>query len=481
MTTTPAPSPGSPSSGGTPGHAAAGHVAAGQATAGHAAAGHAAAGSAGGAVTEEVMPAGLPSCAVIDLAAIRHNVEVLRGRAGGAGVMAVVKADGYGHGLLPVARAALAGGASWLGVAQLGEALQLRAAGIETPLLAWLTVPGDGFEDAVGAGIDLAVSAPWALAEIAAAARVAGRPARVHLKLDTGLSRNGATRELWPGLVLQTLKLQVDGLVELVGVMSHYAWADAPEHPTVHAQTELFTEAVTHAEGLGARFEVRHLANSAATLTNPRAHFDLVRPGLALYGLSPVPDLAGPQQLGLRPAMTLFGRVALVKQVPAGSGVSYGHAYTTPADTTLALVPLGYADGLPRHAGNAGPMQLRGRRYTVAGRVCMDQVVLDLGDPANGTGVTEGDAVGIFGDPAAGLPTAQDWAEAAGTISYEIVTRLGLRVPRIHVGDVVAGRGPGAVVHDHGLKARARARDGGGVGVDPADGAARDGAAGADG
>lgn len=421
MDTTTAPSPGLPPPEGRPGCCA---------------------GAGGpGAGDLPVMPAGLPACAVIDLAAIRHNVEVLRGRSGSAGVMAVVKADGYGHGLVPVARAALAGGASWLGVAQLAEALQLRAAGIAAPLLSWLTVPGEDYPAAVAAGIDLAVSATWALTEIGAAARAAGRPARVHLKLDTGLSRNGVTREQWSDLVLRTLKVQADGLVELVGVMSHYAWADAPEHPTVRAQTAAFTAAVARAEELGARFEIRHLANSAATLTNPQAHFDLVRPGLALYGLSPVPELGTPADFGLRPAMTLFGRVALVKQVPAGSGVSYGHAYTTPADTTLALVPLGYADGLPRHASNAGPAALRGRRYTVAGRVCMDQVVLDLGDPGNATGVVPGDVVTLFGDPATGVPSAQDWAEAAGTISYEIVTRLGPRVLRLHrgAGDGAAG------------------------------------------
>jgi alanine racemase len=388
-----------------------------------------------GTVTGTLMPAGLPCCAVVDLDAVRHNVSVLRERAGAADVMAVVKADGYGHGLLPVARAVLAGGATWLGVAQLGEALQLRAAGITAPVLSWLTVPGDAFADAVAAGVDLAASASWALTEIADAARTVDRPARVHLKLDTGLSRNGVTAEQWPDLVLQALKLQADGLVELVGVMSHYAWADTPEHPTVRSQTAAFVEAVALAEGLGVRFAIRHLANSAATLTNPQARFDLVRPGLAVYGLSPVPELAGPAELGLRPAMALVGRVALVKQVPAGSGVSYGHAYTTSADTTLALVPLGYADGLPRQAGNAGPMQLRGRRYTVAGRVCMDQVVLDLADPANATGVVAGDVVGIFGDPALGLPGAQDWAQAAGTISYEIVTRLGGRVPRVYLGE----------------------------------------------
>lgn len=383
---------------------------------------------------EAAVRAGLPSCAVIDLNAIQHNVEVLRERAEPAGVMAVVKADGYGHGLLPVARAALAGGAAWLGVAQLSEALQLRAAGIDAPVLSWLTVPGEAYQDAVAAGIDLAVSALWALSEIAAGARAAGLPARLHLKLDTGLSRNGVSLAQWSDLVDRTLKLQADGLVELVGAMSHFAWADAPAHPTVRAQAAAFSEAVQQAEELGARFQVRHLANSAATVTNPQAHLDLVRPGLAVYGLSPVPDLAGPAELGLRPAMSLFGRVALVKRVPAGSGVSYGHAYTTSAETTLALVPLGYADGLPRQAGNAGPMALRGRRYTIAGRVCMDQVVLDLGDPDNATGVVPGDLVGIFGDLADGLPGAQDWAEAAGTISYEIVTRLGGRVPRRHVG-----------------------------------------------
>jgi alanine racemase len=382
----------------------------------------------------DAMPAGLPACAVIDLDAIRDNVEVLRDHAGEAGVMAVVKADGYGHGLLPVARAAVAGGAGWLGVAQLAEGLQLRAAGIDVPVLSWLTVPGDRFAEAVAAGVDLAASAPWALGEIAAAARGTGTAARVHLKLDTGLSRGGVGRDGWADLVRETLKLQAEGLVELVGVMSHYAWADAPEHPTVQAQTAAFVGGVAEAERLGARFQVRHLANSAATLTNSAARFDLVRPGLAVYGLSPVPQLGGPERFGLRPAMSLLGRVALVKPVPAGSGVSYGHAYVTPADTTVALVPLGYADGVPRHAGNAGPVQLRGRRYTVAGRVCMDQVVLDLGDPGNPTGAVAGDVATLFGDPATGAPGAQDWADAAGTISYEIVTRLGVRVPRLYVG-----------------------------------------------
>lgn len=388
----------------------------------------------------DVVPAGLPACAVVDLDAIAANVAVLDAHAGAAGVMAVVKADAYGHGLVPSARAALAGGAAWLGVAQLSEGLALREAGIDAPLLAWLTVPGDRFADAVRRGVDIGVSAPWTLDEVVAAARATGVTARVHLKVDTGLSRNGVTLADLPDLLAATLRAQAEGAVRLVGIMSHYAWADAPEHPTVQAQTAAFTEAVALAERAGARLEVRHLANSAATVTNPAAAFDLVRPGIAVYGVSPVPDLRSPADLGLRPAMSLHGRVALVKHVPAGSGVSYGHEYTTDVDTTVALVPLGYADGIPRHAGSRGPLLLGGRRRTIAGRVCMDQVVVDLGDPHNADGVAAGDVAVLFGDGTGGTPTAQDWADAAGTISYEIVTRLGARVPRRHVGS--AGEAP---------------------------------------
>jgi alanine racemase len=397
----------------------------------------------------DLMPAGLPACAVVDLDAIAANVAALDARAGAAGVMAVVKADAYGHGLVPAARAALAGGAAWLGVAQLSEALTLRAAGVTAPLLAWLAVPGDAFADAVRVGVDIGVTAAWGLDEVVTAARATGTTARVHLKVDTGLSRNGVTPADLPDLLDAVLRAEAEGAVRLVGIMSHYAWADAPEHPTVRSQTEIFTDAVALAERRGARLEVRHLANSAATVTNPRAAFDLVRPGVAVYGLSPVPDLASPADLGLRPAMALLGRVALVKNVPAGSGVSYGHEYTTSADTTVALVPLGYADGVPRHAGSRGPVLLRGARRTIAGRVCMDQVVLDLHDAANLGGVVPGDVAVLFGDPALGAvpggpaaPTAQDWADAAGTISYEIITRLGLRVPKVHVGTAGSvGRG----------------------------------------
>jgi alanine racemase len=377
------------------------------------------------------LPPGLPAAAVVDLAAIRHNVARLREHAGGADLMAVVKADAYGHGLVPSARAALAGGASWLGVAQLAEALDLRAAGVTAPLLAWLTVPGDRYAEAIAAGVDLGVSAPWALHEIAAAAAQTGTTARVQLKVDTGLGRNGIPLDEWPDLVDAALKLQADGAVQLVGAFSHYAWADAPDHPTVVAQTAAFRDALEVAAARGARFELRHLANSAATVTNRDATFDLVRPGVAVYGLSPVPDLASAADLGLRPAMTLLGRIAQVKALPAGHGIAYGHEYTTSRPTRVALVPLGYADGLPRHAGNSGPVQLAGSRHVVAGRVSMDQVVVDAGPDVE---AVEGDVAVLFGTGEDGGPTAEDWAVAAGTISYEIVTRIGPRVPRIYVG-----------------------------------------------
>ena len=224
-------------------------------------------------------------------------------------------------------------------------------------------------------------------------------------------------------------KAEAEGAVRVVGLWSHFAYADAPGHPTIARQAEVFRDAVAHAESAGIEPDVRHLANSAATLTAPEQHFDLVRPGIAVYGLSPVPDVGGPSAYGLRPAMTLAANLVLVKRAPAGSGVSYGHTYTTERETTLGLVPLGYADGVPRAGGNVGPVLAAGRRRTVAGRVCMDQFVLDLGDDA----AAVGDEVVLFGPGDDDGPTAQDWADATGTISYEIVTRVGPRVPRVYV------------------------------------------------
>ena len=367
----------------------------------------------------------------VDLDAISRNVEVLRRHAGSAAVMAVVKADAYGHGLLPSARAALGGGASWLGVAQLSEAMALRDDGIRAPLLSWLHVPGTDFAGAIAADIDLSVSALWSLAEVADAARGLGRTARIHLKVDTGLGRNGAFGDDWQALLPAARRLEAEGLVRIVGVWSHFVYADEPTHPTVRRQEEQFGQAVRDAERAGCDLEVRHIANSAATLTNPGAAYDLVRPGLAVYGLSPVPSLGDPQSFGLTPAMTLSADLAVTKRVPAGQGVSYGHQYVTSQDTTVALVPIGYADGIPRNATNVGPVSVGGTRHTVAGRVCMDQFVIDLGP---GSAAQAGDRVTLFGAGESGEPTAQDWAEVTGTISYEIISRIGSRVPRVHVG-----------------------------------------------
>ena len=367
----------------------------------------------------------------IDLRAIRDNVAALaQHAAGGAAVMAVVKADGYGHGLLPSARAAVDGGASWLGVAFLEEALAVRAAGLDVPLLAWLIAPGEDRTAAVAAGIDLGVYDQAQLADSVEAARATGRTARIQLKVDTGLSRGGATTTDWPDLCTAAAKAEAAGEVRVTGLWSHFAFADGgPDHPVNGRQAAVFADALEVADRAGLRPEVRHLANSAATLTAPATHYDLVRPGVAVYGLSPVPQLGGPADFGLRPAMTLASTVALTKRVPAGSGVSYLHRYVTERETTLALVPLGYADGVPRAATNAAPVQLGGRRRTVAGTVCMDQFVLDVGDDD----VSAGDEVLLFGPGDAGEPTAQDWADALGTINYEVVTRIGARVPRVHL------------------------------------------------
>ena len=370
-----------------------------------------------------------PARARIDLAAIRDNVALLDARSGDAAVLAAVKADGYGHGLVPAARAALAGGATWLGVAQLSEALALRVAGIEARVLSLLGTPGEPYADAVRADVDLAAAAPWLVREIAAAARAAGRPARVHLEADTGMSRGGATPADWPEVVDAALAEQAAGHLRVVGLFSHFACADMPGHPSIAAQYGAFRDAVEYAEKAGVTPEVRHLANSAATLTLPHTHFDLVRPGIACYGLSPIPEQG---TYGLRPAMTVTARLTLAKRVPPGSGVSYGHRYHTAAETTLAVVPVGYGDGLPRAAGPAGvEVLVAGRRRPIAGTVCMDQFVLDVGDDA----VAAGDEVVLFGPGDAGEPTATEWARALDTISYEIVTRLGPRVPRAYAGE----------------------------------------------
>ncbi|TQJ41722.1 alanine racemase [Arthrobacter sp. SLBN-112] len=380
--------------------------------------------------------------AVIDLDAIRHNVRRLAAAASPAKVMAVVKADAYGHGAVPVARAALQAGAAWLGVAHISEALALRAAGIDAPLLAWLHTTDSNFGAAVAAGVDIGCSG-WELERIVAAAREQERPARVHLKVDTGLGRNGATPEAWDRLVGEAVEYQDQGLLRVVGIFSHLAVADEPERPETDQQVAAFREALAIAEDAGVDPEVRHLANTPATLSRPDTHFDLVRVGLGIYGLSPF-DGQTSAELGLRPAMTLRTLVSQCKEVPEGQGVSYGLHYRTRSASTLALIPMGYADGVPRIA-TGGPVRVGGKTYPVVGRIAMDQMVIDLGPEASGAALQGTEAV-LFGDGADGGPTAEDWARAAGTINYEIVTRISPRVPRRFINeDEPAGSGQGLV------------------------------------
>jgi alanine racemase len=354
--------------------------------------------------------------AYIDLAAITHNVETLRAAVGNVPSMVIVKANGYGHGAVPTARAALAAGTEWLGVADLDEALELRAAGIEAPVLAWLHEPGQSFEAAVAAGVDIGVSY---LAQLEAVAATSGRPF-VQLKVDTGLSRNGSEESEWAEFFAAAAAHQAAGRIVVRGIWSHLANAGEDEDA---AQVVRFENALTAARAAGLDPELVHLAATAGALRVPAARFSMVRLGVSTYGLSPFEESIG---LPLIPAMTLSAPVISVKRVPAGSGVSYGFDYRTTRETTLALVPLGYADGVPRSASSRGPVSINGVTHTVSGRVAMDQIVIDVGDAA----VALGDRAVLFGDPSTGVPSAQDWADAAGTINYEIVTRIGPRVIR---------------------------------------------------
>ena len=366
-------------------------------------------------------PAQLRREARVDLSAITRNVAQLRSVAGTPHLMAVVKANGYGHGSVPVARAALAGGADWLGVVDIAEALEVRAAGIDAPLLTWIHHADADFAAAVDAGIDIGVNSREQLTAAAAAAPT-GSPAMVQLKVDTGLGRNGAAPGEWESLFEDAATLQTRGRILVRGVFSHLANAGEREDA---AQIAAFEAALALATSAGIHAPLRHLASTAAAIRVPASRYDMVRTGIGIYGLSPFDD-ASSAELGLTPALTLTGGVVAVKRVPAGSGVSYGYSYRTTADTTLALVSLGYADGVPRLASNRAPVSINGTRYTVSGRIAMDQFVVDLGMDT----CEVGDDVVLFGDPATGVPSADDWAHAAETINYEIVTRLGGRIVR---------------------------------------------------
>jgi alanine racemase len=368
---------------------------------------------------------------VVDLAAIRRNVGILRDLVApdGADVMVVVKADGYGHGMVESARAAREAGAPWLGVATIAEAVRLRDAGDTGRVLCWLTVPGDDWAAAIERDVDVTAYTVADLDEIRAAAGTTR--ARVQLKVDTGLSRGGATLDAWPDLLAAARVGEADGVWQVTGIWSHLACSDEPDHPANAAQERAFRGALAAAEQSGIRPEVRHLANSGGAILRPSCRFDLVRCGIAAYGLDPAPGLS--PDLGLEPAMTVTAPLALTKRLHAGASVSYGHTWTTPGETRVGLVPLGYGDGVPRHAGNVAEVGVGGKRRPVRGRICMDQFVVELGD-ADDADAAPGDEVVLFGPGTAGEPTADDWARACGTIHYEIVTRMGGRLHRRYTG-----------------------------------------------
>ena len=358
--------------------------------------------------------------AVINLSAIKSNVATLKAKAG-VDLMAVVKADAYGHGLVPVAKAAIDGGATWLGVALLEEAIALRAAGITAPILAWLVPPGSDFQSAVDKDIDLAVSSIKTLDEIRLL-KGSKRP-RIHLEVDTGMTRGGFLSE-WSEIDINHLQG-----VEIVGIFSHFARADEPGQAQNLEQLNRFKKMVANLDSLGFTNLIRHLSNSAATLVDHASAFDMVRTGIAMYGLTPdLNTLGTSQSLGLVPAMTLRAKLHLVKTVPAGSPVGYGATEKTKSETKLGIVAMGYADGIPRIAKGAG-IFVSGKRAPIIGRVSMDKFVVDLGVQSS---AQTGDWVTIFSTGTNGEYTADDWGVASGSINYEIVTRIGPRVPRIY-------------------------------------------------
>ncbi|HSI26735.1 MAG TPA: alanine racemase [Aeromicrobium sp.] len=364
--------------------------------------------------------------AVIDLDAYRSNLRAMADLAPHSALMAVVKANAYGHGMIECARAAREAGAAWLGVTTVDEALALRAAGDTGPILSWLNAPGADYSAAAEAGIEVTASSAEQLREISSASG-ARRP-RVQLKVDTGLSRNGARGEQWAELIDATAEAQSKARLDFTGTWSHFACADQPDHPANDAQEAVFEEAVSAVRAAGLDPGLRHLANSAAVLTRPQAHLDIIRVGIAGYGLPPSATM--PVDIHLKPVMTLRGRLAAVKRVPEGSGVSYDWTYVTTGETTLGLVPLGYGEGIPRRGSGRLQAAHAGSRVDIVGTVAMDQVVIELGDAT----ASRGDLVTLFGPGHDGEPSAVDWARAADTISYEIVTRIGGRVRRTFRG-----------------------------------------------
>ena len=373
---------------------------------------------------------------LIDLGAIRENIKYLMAKSGKP-ALAVVKADGYGHGLLPVAKSALSAGASWLGVALLEEARALRQGGINAPIIAWLTPVTDDFASAISEDIDIAIPSLAHLEAITSAARSLGKCARVHLEVDTGMSRGGALNE-WSELVSSAKAYQDSGLIKVIGIWSHFARADEAGHEFNNKQLENFKSAVAEAKSVGITPEVIHLSNSAAAINDADSHFDLLRLGIAIYGLSPdFSHMGSSEKLNLKPAMSIRARIHLVKDIPAGSQVGYGGSAITKVDTKLGVIAMGYSDGIPRNANSEAGVLVGNKRAPIIGRVSMDQFVVDLGRDSS---AKAGDWAYIIGSnpsdsyTSASSYTADSWASASATINYEIVTRIAARVKRIYQG-----------------------------------------------
>jgi len=367
--------------------------------------------------------------AEINLSAIADNIKLIKGKTN-AQVLAVVKADAYGHGLIQVGKAAEAAGANWLGTALLEEGIALRNSGIKVPIISWLTPLGEDFKTAINLSIDLSVSSIELLAEVISAGKVVKKIPRVHIEVDTGMSRGGVGDD-WQAFLTELTKAVIVNEINIVGIWSHFARADEPDEVMNKEQLTVFEDRIKSARAAGIKAEFIHIANSAAALTNKSADKNIIRWGIGLYGLSPdINNLGDSKSLNLKPAMRLKAKLHLVKAVKAGVSVGYGGTAITKSDTKLGVVTLGYADGIPRNANNLAGIFVAGNRAPLIGRVSMDQFVVDLG--INSLAKT-GDEVIVFGDGAGGEYTADEWAKASGTINYEIVTRIGSRVPRIYL------------------------------------------------
>ncbi len=358
----------------------------------------------------------------VDLKAIASNIKWVK-RGTKAQILAVVKADAYGHGLVPVAKTAIKSGATWLGVALLEEALILRKNKIKAPIIAWLTPPGEDFKAAIKNNIQLSVPSIKHLKLIEAAGKKAKKRPQVHIEVDTGMSRGGLLDE-WEDFLKAIVKADVD----VLGFWSHFARADEPGHAFNKSQELKFNKMLLELMGVGIVPKYVHFANSAAALTNPGVHGQIVRLGISMYGLSPdVIHMGTGAELGLKPAMKVKAEIHLVKDVKKGAPVGYSGVESTRQDTKLAIITMGYSDGIPRPTSNKAGVFVAGKRAPIIGRVSMDQFVVDLGIDSK---AKAGDIATVIGGKGYSI---DEWAAAAGTINYEIVTRIASRVPRIYV------------------------------------------------